>query len=114
MKIYLAGPMRGIRDFNFPAFSAGAKLLRAQGHDVFSPHEKDEEMHGPEAYKSVRGDEREATAKGFNLRTALYEDTKYICLEADAIRMLPGWEFSNGALAEFYLARALNHNIGYL
>lgn len=114
MKLYLAGPMQGYPDFNFPAFHQAAASLRAQGHMVFSPAEKDIEKHGEDAYLSKTGDIADANAKGFSLRDALYEDTKFICLEADGIAMLPGWENSQGAQAEWALARALGHQIIYL
>ena len=40
-KIYIAGPMRGYENFNFPAFDAAAQLYRAIGYEVFNPADKD-------------------------------------------------------------------------
>ncbi|MGB3485339.1 MAG: DUF4406 domain-containing protein [Mycobacterium sp.] len=51
MKIYVAGPMRGIPEFNFPAFHAAAAKLRADGHHVFNPAERDIETHGVDISK---------------------------------------------------------------
>lgn len=39
MKIYLAGPMTGIKDLNFPRFHGEAARLRALGHQVINPAE---------------------------------------------------------------------------
>ena len=107
MNIYLAGPMRGIPDFNFPAFHAAAAALREQGHTVFNPAERDELLYGKEVGKSATGDLADATAKGFSLQLALAADTSWICRQANAIALLPGWEQSKGASAEKALADAL-------
>lgn len=109
MKIYVAGPMRGIPEFNFPAFHAAADKLRAQGHSVFNPAERDNEKHGTDISKgNATGDEALATKQhGFNLREALGADLAFICAEADAIALLPGWENSKGAKAEHATAVAL-------
>lgn len=116
MKIYLAGPMRGIPEFNFPAFFAAAQMLRAMGHTVFSPAEKDNERHGTDISKgNATGDEAQATKEhGFNLREALALDLDFICREADAVALLPGWERSKGATAEKATADALGHEIIFL
>lgn len=109
MKIYLAGPMRGIPEFNFPAFYAAAAELRAQGHTVFNPAERDNEHHGTDISKgNATGDEKLAAAQhGFSLREALASDLNYICREAEAIALLPGWERSKGVAAERATALAL-------
>lgn len=113
MKLYLAGPMRGIPEFNFPAFRAAAAMLRAQGHFVFNPAERDNERHGKDISKdNVNGDEALAVAQhGFNLREALADDMAFICREADGIALLPGWTQSKGARAERATAEALGLRI---
>jgi hypothetical protein len=109
MKIYLAGPMRGRPEFNFPAFRQAAAALRAAGHQVFSPAERDIERHGADiSVGNHSGDEEAAARKyGFDLRVALGEDLAWICAHADAIALLPGWRGSKGATAERAAAFAL-------
>lgn len=113
MKIYLAGPMRGIPEFNFPAFNSAAAELRAYGHEVFNPAERDNERHGTDISKgNVNGDEAHASAQhGFSLRVALGEDLAWITSQADAIALLPGWEQSTGAASERATAVALGLEI---
>lgn len=112
MNIYLAGPMRGIKDFNFPAFFAAAAALRAQGHSVFSPAERDVEEFGAERLRSATGSEAEVSRnlgmQGLTLaRKCFLHDTHYICTTADAVYLLPGWQASRGAKAERALAEAI-------
>lgn len=117
MKVYLAGPMRGIPLFNFPAFYSCAHELRRQGHTVFNPAEKDAERHDgvDVSVGNETGDEGLAALEhGFSLREALRDDTHWICMEADAIALLPGWERSAGARAEWALAFALGLKFIYL
>jgi hypothetical protein len=96
MKIYLAGPMRGLLEANKPAFADGAKQLRDQDHEVFNPHEWND------------------THQNASLTVGLLADMEYICLHAEAIAMLPGWEISTGAQAEWALAKALRLKFIYL
>jgi hypothetical protein len=116
MKTYLAGPMRGIKEFNYPAFHAAAAKLRAWGHDVFNPAEMDTVIHGRDvsAGNETGSLEQAAQEHDFDLRTALLIDTAWICEYAECIAMLPGWERSKGAAAEHALAVALELKIIYL
>lgn len=111
MKIYLAGPMRGLPDYNFPSFHAAAKSLRADGHIVFSPAERDIEKYGAETTSS---NPVEWEAGASKIREALKADLVWICDEAEAIALLPGWERSRGATAELATARALGLRVFYL
>lgn len=104
MRIYLAGPMRGLPEFNFPAFDKGARHLEAMGHEVFNPADRDRSVGF--STKGMTGHE-DLAAEGFSLREALHADTEWISLHADAIALLPGWEKSSGVAAEVALARAL-------
>jgi Domain of unknown function (DUF4406) len=110
MDIYLAGPMQGYPEFNFPRFNAVTAALRSQGHRVFNPAEKDIERHnGVDISKgNATGDLTQSKVEHkFSLRTALSDDLDYICNTANCIVLLPGWEKSNGAQAEHRTAVAL-------
>lgn len=112
MKVYLSGPMRGIKDFNFPAFMAAAEYLRSQGHVVFNPAEKDLERDKKEdrapTWQSEDGDIKAAEAAGFDRRAAITDDLMWVINEAEAIALLPGWFSSKGANAELWTARFLD------
>jgi len=108
--IYVAGKMRSMPEFNFPAFSTATELLRADGWTVFSPAERDlAEGFDP---TGMTGNE-DLAELGFSLRDALAADMKYICEEADHIYMLDGWENSSGARAEKAVAEVLGHTVLY-
>ena len=92
MKIYLAGPMRGIPDYNFPMFDMAASNLRAKGYTVFSPADNDRE-------KGYVGKPEEEI-----MRDCIMDDLTYIAREAEAFALLPGWEASKGVAAEVALA----------
>jgi hypothetical protein len=87
--IYLSGPMTGYPESNYPAFREAAADLRAKGHRVYNPAEFPH--NGPEST--------------FPIRQAFAVYCTFICLEADTIAVLPGWEKSKGAGVEVALAK---------
>jgi len=114
MRYYIAGPMRSIPQFNFPAFFAAHRLLLDEDHEVFNPAARDIQKHGWEVQDSPTGDIKDIAYLGFDLRKTFLEDLKYICTEADAIALLPGWERSKGATAEKAVAETLGLKVRYL
>ena len=107
-RYYVAGPMRGIPEFNFPVFDRAAESLRLFGHEVFSPAERDRGV----GFDTTEMDGKEQTIDefdkiGFDLREALACDCDFICRQATHIFMLSGWSRSAGATAERALAIAL-------
>ena len=107
MKVYLAGPMRGYVNFNFPAFDFAAAKLREQGFEVFSPAERDREAYGSEIEINPTGDESKVVNSACTINDCMAADCEYICRHADLVALLPGWEKSSGANAELALAKAL-------
>lgn len=87
-RVYLAGPMTGIPDFNYPAFHQAAAELRAQGYAVLNPAEHfDGDQTLP--YETY-------------MRGAIQA-----VLSADFIYTLPGWQKSRGARMEMLIAQRL-------
>lgn len=108
MNIYLAGKMTGIRHFNRAAFASAAADLRAKGHVVFVPTEYTEAVYGPQILLSnENGDTKEAEENfGFDYRKTFNTDLAFICLDADAIVVLPG-KTGRGTDAELSVAAAI-------
>jgi hypothetical protein len=106
MKIYLAGPMSGIPQFNYPAFHAAAAALRAMGHEVVNPADCDPTEYQVAAMASVDGShESIAHLPNSSWGCILAEDVKTIAEDGiEGIVVLPGWENSRGAKLEVFVA----------
>lgn len=99
MKVYIAGPMSGIPQFNFPAFEAAAKALRAAGWDVVSPHECDSPETQKMAWASPDGKMTEGSGAD-SWGTCLARDVKIVADDVQGIVFLQGWANSRGAKLE--------------
>lgn len=93
-RLYLAGPMTGYDDLNFPQFHHVAGQLRALGFDVVNPAE-------------INVDPKSG-----------WQD----CMRADiqqlvtcrAIALLPNWQQSRGACLEHHIAQALGMHVAHI
>ena len=106
---YVAGPMRGYSEFNFPAFRETTKRIRDLGCEVFSPVEYACKK-GFDPTNMV-GSQAELDEWGFDFRDDLADETNFICRQATHIYMLFGWARSTGATAEWTLGIALGLTI---
>lgn len=102
--LYIAGPMRGIPAYNFPAFLGADEALSAVDYDTINPALRD--LEGGFFPFDMNGNE-DLDFIGFDLRDALAWDLDKIARECDGIAVLPNWERSMGANAEVATARAL-------
>jgi hypothetical protein len=101
VKVYIAGPMTGIPQFNFPAFDAAAAALRERGLVVQSPAEMDDEEDRANAMASEDGHYLGGTSRGKTWGDFLSRDVKMLADEdVSEIYVLPGWERSKGARFE--------------
>lgn len=104
VRLYVAGPMTGIKYFNAPAFADASFRLRLVGYQAFNPAEND--VANGFNVSNMTGTEK-LEDHGYSLRQALKEDLTWICDNADGLALLGGWEKSKGAAAEMALAHAL-------
>lgn len=82
MKIYIAGPMKGMP--NHDHFHAAEEVLKEQGWDTFNPARLPQsETMTPQQYMDI---------------------DLAILRHCDAVYMLPGWEKSKGATLEYHFA----------
>lgn len=86
-RVYVAGPMTGLPEFNFPLFNATAARLRSEGWHVENPAE-----HGH--------------VEGAGWADYLRWDISRIAT-CGAVYLLPGWSKSKGATLEVHIAQVL-------
>lgn len=101
---YLAGPMSGIPQFNFPLFYRVTETLRIAGMDVVSPAELDDQEDKGAAMSSPDGDHTNRVHMG-NKTWAdfLARDVKLIADKVQGIIFLPDWHKSRGARLEAFV-----------
>ena len=98
-RIYVAGPMTGIKDYNQQAFRNITDLLRSEGWEVISPVEMGEEI----------GLTPEALETSPDLLKWLMDEELAAVDICDSIMLLRGWTTSKGARLE--LSRAIAGNL---
>ncbi|WP_329602547.1 DUF4406 domain-containing protein [Pseudomonas putida] len=86
-RVYIAGPMTGLPEFNFPAFHAMAATMRAEGWHVENPAEHGH-VDGAEWADYLRFDIARLST-------------------CEAMMLLPGWSRSRGARLEVHIAKEI-------
>ena len=105
---YLAGPMSGIPQFNYPMFFRVADALRNTGYNVRSPAEFDSPSALQIILASPDGAPGSADAAG-SWGDFLSHDVKVIADEVNGIIFLPGWARSRGARLEAFVGLSCGH-----
>jgi hypothetical protein len=90
--LYLSGPMTGLPDLNHAAFWAEASRLRALGYYVVNPAEVNSNPETPR-------------------QECLRRDLIEMLRDCDTLALLDGWETSEGAFLEMFVARSVGIRI---
>ena len=90
-KLYIAGPMTGLPDNNYPAFHAAAKFFRDRGYEVANPAE-------------LKPSKPLAEMQWLDWMRLTVQQM----MDCDVVVYLPDWMKSRGASAEVKLARGLS------
>lgn len=90
--VYIAGPMRGLPELNFPAFDSAEQTWRKKGWGVVNPAQMDREQ----GYVPAKD---QTVFKDLSIEEAMSRDLPAVA-GVHAIALLKGWERSQGAKME--------------
>lgn len=90
--VYIAGPMRGLPNFNYDLFHQVTEQFRESGITVFNPAETFDGDQSREFSEYMRADVK-------------------MLLKSSMVFFLPGWQDSEGARLEYLLAKAFGLEI---
>ena len=88
MKLYIAGPMSQLPEFNYPAFMDAERHLVAAGYEVENPA-------------------RPGQVDGWTWQDYMKRGIRQM-LDCEGVALLPGWDLSRGACIERELAMTLD------
>lgn len=95
--LYIAGPMTGLPQFNYPAFQEASEQLRDAGYYTLSPTISHLELTAPRPeVLQTEGEWEDYMRNGINQ-----------LIRADGVAVLSGWTGSRGATIEAELAANL-------
>lgn len=103
-RVYIAGKMRGLPRFNFDAFDHARDWLIEYGLDPVNPADLDRAV-GITGWTTDLPEDF--------IYSALRRDFIALC-SCDAIALMPGWETSLGAKAEYQVASWIGLVVFYL
>jgi len=99
LKIYIAGPMSGVENWNFPAFFEAERQLLELGYEVVNPAHNDGSTY-EEALASANTGKH---SWDWYMRRDLAK-----LITCDAVCLLPEWKNSKGASLEVTVAKSLD------
>jgi hypothetical protein len=100
-KVYIAGPMSGYKDWNFPAFFEAERQLEALGYEVTNPAHND----GATVQDALQS-AGPVDAPNNLWSDYMKRDLPHV-MNVDMVCLLPGWQDSKGASLEVHVARAI-------
>lgn len=99
MRLYIAGPMTGLTDHNYPAFFEAEKRLISMDYLPINPAW----IHGDTLEEALANSEQDPKSWEYYMRHGLMA-----LVQADGLCLLDGWQASRGARAEVAVALTLN------
>ena len=103
-RVYIAGPMRGYPELNFPMFFKYEEVWKDKGWVVVNPAQMDlDDGYNPYEDKDIE-------VNGISFTEAMARDLPAVA-SCHAIALLPGWEASVGANTELKHALSLGRDV---